>query len=92
MKNKNLNSKKGMAATEYVVGLILVAVAAIGVFTVFGTQLKSKIAQASTAIGGDTEGYGTLQQDTAITKAATTKADTRSGMKGDTKEEMVLTK
>jgi Flp pilus assembly pilin Flp len=46
-----------MAATEYIIGLILVAVGAVSMFTVFGAQIKNKIGQVTAAIGGDKDSY-----------------------------------
>lgn len=65
MSFRSRKSKKGMAATEYILGLILVAVAAIGTFSVFGAQIKAKIAQVTAAMAGDTSHYNTIREGDA---------------------------
>jgi Flp pilus assembly pilin Flp len=52
-----LERKKGQGLVEYGIILVLVAVAAIGVFAIFGNTIKDKIAQVTAAITGDTTSY-----------------------------------
>jgi Flp pilus assembly pilin Flp len=69
----NLNSKKGQNTAEYLIMLTLVAVASIGLFSVFGQTLRQKIAMVSGAISGNTTVYtsGQTGADTASTTAST---------------------
>ncbi|ABL98908.1 Flp family type IVb pilin [Shewanella amazonensis] len=43
---------KGMAATEYVLVLALVAIAAIGVYSFFGKTLRNQVAGLATELSG----------------------------------------
>ena len=56
-------NQRGMAATEYIIGLILVAVGAVGTFALFGEQVKKKLYQVTAAIGGDATRYGSAAKD-----------------------------
>lgn len=80
---KNLKKRRGMAATEYVIGLILVAVGSIGIFSAFGNQIKAKISQVSAALSGDSGKYTTAVGNSG-TKAeeAATRAAKKNSMKG----------
>ena len=57
MKLRSLRRKKGQGLVEYGIILVLVAVAAIAVFALFGQTIREKIAQVSSAISGDTNTY-----------------------------------
>lgn len=57
MKVNTLKSKKGQGLTEYGIILVLVAVAGIGVFALFGNQIKSKVGQVTAAISGNETSY-----------------------------------
>jgi hypothetical protein len=69
----NLNSKKGQNTAEYLIMLTLVAVASIGLFSVFGQTLRQRIAMVSGAISGNTTVYtaGQTGADTASSTAST---------------------
>jgi len=70
---KNLQGKKGQNTAEYLIMLTLVAVASIGLFSVFGQTLRQKIAMVSGAISGNTEVYTAGQKgaDSASSTAST---------------------
>lgn len=46
--------QKGQGATEYVIILVLVAIASIAVITVFGDQLRELFNVGTKRLGGDT--------------------------------------
>lgn len=48
------NRKTGQGATEYVIILVLVAIASIAVITVFGDQLRELFNVGTKRLGGDT--------------------------------------
>ncbi|NRA64562.1 MAG: hypothetical protein HRU19_08775 [Pseudobacteriovorax sp.] len=83
LSKEQIKKQRGMAATEYIIGLILVAVAAIGTFAIFGNQIKTKVAQASAALSGNTEQY-TASQTASDTLAGegVTRAGTENSMSG----------
>ena len=69
MRISTLSHKKGQGLVEYGIILVLVAVAAIGVFAIFGGTIKDKIAQVTAAISGDTTSYD-KEQKAAQTRSA----------------------
>ena len=83
MRTPTLSHKKGQGLVEYGIILVLVAVAAIGVFAIFGGTIKDKIAQVTAAISGDTSSY-TAEQKAAEdrSKAAAQQAQKKSDMSG----------
>ena len=84
---KSKKNQKGLAATEYIIGLILVAVGSVAMFSIFGAQIKAKIAQATAAISGDDASFKTatgLNSD-AMTKSLD-RASKGNSMKGDVGE------
>jgi Flp pilus assembly pilin Flp len=84
MKVRSKQNQRGMAATEYIIGLILVAVGAVSMFTVFGAQIKNKIGQVTAAIGGDKDSYdAAAKATTGITKEASDRRNVANGMKGE---------
>ena len=52
--NKKFTSKSGQGATEYVIILVLVAIASIAVITVFGDQLRELFNVGTKRLQGDT--------------------------------------
>lgn len=84
-----LSGKRGQNTAEYLIMLTLVAVASIGLFSVFGKTLRQKIAQVSGAIAGNTEVY-TNAQSGADTSAGTagTRGDTDYGMNSIESQEL----
>jgi Flp pilus assembly pilin Flp len=81
MRVDGLKKQKGMAATEYIIGLILVAVGAVGMFSVFGAQIRSKVGQATAALSGDTANYAeSLKRDTAIQSKNKDESDKKNSM------------
>ena len=78
-----LKSKKGQGLTEYGIILVLVAVAAIGTFALFGNQIKSKVGQVTAAISGDEKGYtDTKSKADARVKKLKDQVDQANDMKG----------
>lgn len=78
-----LERKKGQGLVEYGIILVLVAVAAIGVFAIFGNTIKDKIAQVTAAITGDTASYEKAR-DASESKGrqAATATESDTGMEG----------
>ena len=54
MKQHIQRSRRGQGATEYVIILVLVAIASISVITVFGDQLRELFSVATKRLQGDT--------------------------------------
>ena len=50
---KFFKNEKGQGLTEYGLILLLVAVAAIGIMTIFGSQIKEKLTTVTSALSGD---------------------------------------
>jgi Flp pilus assembly pilin Flp len=74
----------GMAATEYVIGLVLIAVGSIGIFTVFGAQIKTKLGMIVAALGGDQGKYTDALTSSGTETGKITQENMKSkGMKGD---------
>ncbi len=85
----NLNSKKGQNTAEYLIMLTLVAVASIGLFSVFGQTLRQKIAMVSGAISGNTTVYADGQSGAdAASVTAGTRGAGAVGMNGPDSDEL----
>ena len=52
--NKIIRSEQGQGMTEYIIIVALIAIAAIGVISVFGQNLKALFATSANALGGNT--------------------------------------
>ncbi len=52
--NAMIRSEEGQGMTEYIIIVALIAIAAIGVITVFGQNLRALFAASSNALGGQT--------------------------------------
>lgn len=77
MTTPSLKKKLGQNTAEYLIMLTLVAVASIGLFSVFGKTLRNKIAYVSAAISGDTTHYTETQTNTTTAAGeAKTRAST----------------
>jgi hypothetical protein len=76
-----------MAATEYIIGLILVAVGAVGSFMIFGKQVRNKVAQITAALGGDQPAFNSSSGADEVKKAdeAAKKTIDMSGAGADVK-------
>jgi hypothetical protein len=85
----NLKNKKGQNTAEYLIMLTLVAVASIGLFSVFGQTLRQKIAMVSGAISGNATVYtsGQTGADTA-SNTASTRGAADVGMNGIGSDEL----
>ena len=66
---KGFKSEKGQGLTEYGLILLLVAVAAIGIMTIFGSQIKEKLTTITSALSGNK----TVQSDVKTKQEATKK-------------------
>jgi pilus assembly protein Flp/PilA len=58
--NAMIRSEQGQGMTEYIIIVALIAIAAIGVITVFGQNIRALFAVSANALGGNTS-----QQTTA---------------------------
>jgi len=60
--NSLIRSEQGQGMTEYIIIVALIAIAAIGVITLFGQNLRALFAASAGVLGGDTNatltGYG----------------------------------
>jgi Flp pilus assembly pilin Flp len=48
--------QRGQGMTEYIIIVALVAIAAIGIYSVFGRTVKAQMAQINSGLAGDTGG------------------------------------
>ena len=82
-----IKNQEGMAATEYIVGLLLIAIASVGVFSVFGSQIKTKVAHITAALNSSADTDATLTDliTTGATTAgeAVTRSQVETSMSGD---------
>lgn len=62
--------QRGVAMTEYIIILALVAIAAIAVFSTFGHTVKAQVAQITNGLAGQTAGV-TTNANLAKTQAGT---------------------
>ncbi|MBU1221709.1 hypothetical protein KKF34_13310 [Myxococcota bacterium] len=51
---KNLKNKKGQGMTEYIIIVALIAIAAIGVITLFGDDIRKLFGASANALAGET--------------------------------------
>ena len=51
---RNLRNQAGQGMTEYIIIVALIAIAAIGVVTIFGDNIRDLFAGATNALSGDT--------------------------------------
>jgi Flp pilus assembly pilin Flp len=85
----NLNSKKGQNTAEYLIMLTLVAVASIGLFSVFGQTLRQKISQVGNAIAGNQTEYDASQQAAVASgQNANTRGQNEVNMQGIGQDEL----
>ena len=85
-----LKSERGQNTAEYLIMLTLVAVASIGLFSMFGKTLRNKISFVSAAISGDETQYSDSQTNTttAATDAVTRANTVEVNMQGQAVEEL----
>ncbi|MFZ4758168.1 MAG: Flp family type IVb pilin [Burkholderiaceae bacterium] len=72
-------SQRGQGLTEYLIVVALIAVAAIGVYTLFGQTLRNQTAGLALEISGQDAGAAITGAQTNAT-AARTQAGTRKGL------------
>jgi len=53
---KNLNKKSGQAMVEYIIIVVIVAIAALVIFGLFSDTIRQKLGGAVEELGGDTQG------------------------------------
>lgn len=85
----SLKNKKGQNTAEYMIMLTLVAVASIGLFSVFGQTMRQKVSQVANAIGGNSVEYG--KDRAAASKSAkdgSDRAKNKVDMQGIDKSEL----
>lgn len=85
-----LKHERGQNTAEYLIMLTLVAVASIGLFSMFGKTLRNKISFISAAISGDADNYTASQDNTTgAAAAAIQRANTvEVNMQGQAVEEL----
>lgn len=54
-KNKTLAKKRGQGMTEYIIIVALIAIAAIGVITLFGDNVRAIFGASTEALNGEAE-------------------------------------
>src|SRR5690606_7167011 len=68
-----LRSEDGQGMTEYIIIVALIAIAAIGVISLFGQNIRALFAVSASALAGDTANLATSQKGGKNAKAATAK-------------------
>lgn len=66
-------SKRGQGMTEYIIIVALIAIAAIGVVTVFGQDIRHLFGAATSALEGDTNAQARTQRGLGQRKAGVQK-------------------
>lgn len=77
--NKLHIGQRGQGMMEYIVIVAMIAVSAIGVYSVFGTTVRNQTAGMAKEIAGQTSAGAIGQAGTAATTAVT-RANTTKGM------------
>jgi Flp pilus assembly pilin Flp len=75
--NKRTKATRGIAMTEYLIILGIVAIAAIAIVGLFGQQIKQVFYRSTSTLGGSDAGGG---QSTQITSSANTASSTTESM------------
>ncbi len=55
-----MKGRRGQGMSEYIIMVGLIAIAAIGIYTAFGKQIRSAMASIGTQLSGDTTAKQTL--------------------------------
>ena len=76
--NALIRSEEGQGMTEYIIIVALIAIAAIGVITVFGQNLRALFAASANALAGNTS----QSTSSAGGNASTTAKSKRVGLDG----------
>ena len=53
--NKKLSKRRGQGMTEYIIIVALIAIAAIGVVTLFGNNIRKLFGQSADALAGNAD-------------------------------------
>ncbi len=51
--NKRFGNRRGQAMTEYIVIVVLIAIAALAIFGLFGDRIRQMVGGATEQLGGD---------------------------------------
>jgi pilus assembly protein Flp/PilA len=67
---RNLRKPRGQGMTEYIIIVALIAIAAIGIITLFGDNIRRLFGMSADALGGDTniENRNTVKANDDLTK------------------------
>jgi len=72
---------RGQGMTEYIIIVALIAVAAIGVYNLFGSTIRNQTASMAAALGGDADSADKANKlGTKNGKAATDEAKNQKGL------------
>ncbi len=74
------NKNRGQGMTEYIIIVALIAVAAIGVYNLFGSTVRNQTASMAAALGGDSGSSKSANQ--LATKNGKGAADEAKNVKG----------
>lgn len=66
--NKLVRSENGQGMTEYIIIVALIAIAAIGVITVFGNNLRVLFSNSANALAGNEEATNTGKSDMSASR------------------------
>jgi len=75
----SLKRERGQGMTEYIIIVALIAVAAIGVYSYFGSTVRNQTAAIAQEVAGQNGQTSITQANTAAT-SATTSAQTNKGL------------
>jgi len=75
------NRRRGQGMTEYIIIVALIAIAAIGVITIFGDNIRDLFAGATNALAGETA----VKVDSEKARSSHTKTKTLSSFGEDLK-------
>lgn len=63
---KCINSSRGQGMTEYIIIVALIAIASIGVMTVFGNNIRAVFGGAADAFAGETQGENRAKRSSSV--------------------------
>lgn len=84
LKKRFLRDQRGQGMTEYIIIVALIAIAAIGVVTIFGDNIRDLFAGATNALAGETK----VKVDTEKARTSHTKTKTLKNFAEDNKGSM----
>lgn len=84
-----LKFKRGQTTSEYVIGITLVAIATIGLFAAYGSDLRMKLSTLAGALSGNSEVYEEAQLlESIVGYEASVRARRSVDMKGGEGDEL----